>query len=193
MRLEIHRRLLLDSRSSGGFSHFFTHLFPFFALVTVSLCCFCEILQKKRRMKDTILSISGRPGLFRLVAQGRGNLIVETIDESKRRFPAGSRDRVTSLNDVSMYTDDDDVALMQVFQNISDKHEGKPVDLKLNSATNKELSDFMAEALPNYDRDRVHFSDIRKLIQWYNLLARDGYTEFVEQEEKATEESDTAE
>ena len=75
-------------------------------------------------MKDTILSISGRPGLFRLVAQGHGNLIVENILD-KKRSAAGGRDRVTSLNDVSMYTDEDDVALTQVFDNIFKATEGK--------------------------------------------------------------------
>lgn len=142
-------------------------------------------------MTDTILAVSGRPGLYKLVAHGRGNLIVEALDESKKRIAAGARDRVTSLNDVSMYTDEEDVALMQVFQNISDKLGGKPSELSHSKATEAELSGFMADALPNYDRDRVRFSDIRKLIQWYNILAKNGYTQFVEPEaevEEAAEE-----
>lgn len=141
-------------------------------------------------MKDTILSISGRPGLYRLVAQGRGNLIVEALDAGKRRFPAGARDRVTSLNDVSMYTDEEDVALMQVFQNISDSHEGKAVELSYKNASLRELADFMAAALPNYDRDRVHASDVRKLIQWYNILVGQGYTEFADPQEEAASETE---
>lgn len=136
-------------------------------------------------MKETILSISGRPGLFRLVSSGRGNLIVETIDDAKKRLPAGARDRVTSLNDVSMYTDDDDAPLMDVFQNIANANDGKAVDINVKTASSKELADFMATALPNYDRDRVHQSDIKKLIQWYNILVNNGYTDFVVKEEEA--------
>lgn len=140
-------------------------------------------------MKETILSISGRPGLFRLVSSGRGNLIVETIDDAKKRLPAGARDRVTSLNDVSMYTDDDDAPLMDVFQNIANANDGKAVDINVKTASSKELADFMATALPNYDRDRVHQSDIKKLIQWYNILVNNGYTDFAESEAKEEEEA----
>lgn len=140
-------------------------------------------------MKETILSISGRPGLFRLVSSGRGNLIVETIDDAKKRLPAGARDRVTSLNDVSMYTDDDDAPLMDVFQNIANAKDGKAVDINVKTASSKELADFMATALPNYDRDRVHQSDIKKLIQWYNILVNNGYTDFVESEAEEEEEA----
>lgn len=140
-------------------------------------------------MKDIILAIAGRPGLCRLIKQGRGNLIVETIDAAKKRFSVGARDRVTSLNDVSMYSDEDDVALMQVFQNIYDKHKGV-APLSHKTAKENELEAFMAEALPTYDRDRVHLSDIKKLIQWYNILAEAGYTEFVvAEQEPATDET----
>lgn len=141
-------------------------------------------------MKETILSISGRPGLFRLVSSGRGNLIVETIDDAKKRLPAGARDRVTSLNDVSMYTDDDDAPLMDVFQNIANANDGKAVDINVKTASSKELADFMATALPNYDRDRVHQSDIKKLIQWYNILVNNGYTDFAEKEGEAEEKAE---
>lgn len=134
-------------------------------------------------MQDTILSISGKPGLFRLVSQGRNMLIVESLDEAKKRFPVGARDRVTSLNDISMYTDDEDVPLMQVFQNLSEANNGAAVNLHHSKATDKELADFMATALPNYDRDRVYKADMKKLLQWYNILVACGYTRFVEEEE----------
>ncbi|MBR1733430.1 MAG: DUF5606 domain-containing protein [Alloprevotella sp.] len=141
-------------------------------------------------MKETILAIAGRPGLFRLLAQGRNNLIVETIDDQKKRIPAGARDRVTSLNDVSMYTDEEDVRLMQVFQNLSQIHGGKPVALSHKTATDAELEAFMAEALPKYDRDRVRHSDMRKLLQWYNILVTNGYTDFSDNPEaENTEEA----
>ena len=139
-------------------------------------------------MKDTILSISGRPGLFRLVAQGHGNLIVENILD-KKRSAAGGRDRVTSLNDVSMYTDEDDVVLTQVFENIFKATEGKKASIDYKRASKAEMRDFMAMALPNYDRDRVHVSDMRKLVQWYNILIEAGVTEFAE-EAAATEDNE---
>lgn len=141
-------------------------------------------------MKDTILAISGRPGLYRLVAQGRGNIIVEAIDETKKRFSVGTRDRVTSLNDVSMYSDDDDVSLMQIFATISEKNQGKPSPLAHNKATDAELRKFMEEALPTYDRDRVHVSDMKKLLQWYNILAKNGYKDFSDETEAEQDETE---
>lgn len=139
-------------------------------------------------MKKTILAITGKPGLYSLVQQGRGMLIVETIDEKKRRFPVGPRDRVTSLNDVSMYTEGDDVSLNSVFHNIKELYQGKTVDIDLKKASKDELADFMAKALPSYDRERVHLSDIKKLIQWYNLLVSNGISDFEPAEETAEEQ-----
>lgn len=143
-------------------------------------------------MKDIILSIAGKPGLYRLVSQGRGMLIVETVDAAKKRIPAGARDRVTSLNDVSMYTDGDDKPLMEIFETIKQNENGELVNIDLKKASSQELADFMAKALPNYDRDRVYNGDIKKLIQWYNILVGNGYTEFVV-EEAAAEEDKAAE
>lgn len=144
-------------------------------------------------MQDTILAISGKPGLFRLVSQGRGMLIVETIDETKKRLPAGARDRVTSLNDVSMYTNEDDKPLMEIFQTICEKENAQPTAINYKKAGKAELAEFMAAVLPDYDRDRVHDSDIRKLIQWYNILVNGGYTRFADEEEKAEEATADAE
>ena len=126
-------------------------------------------------MQDTILAIAGKPGLYRLISQGRGMLIVETVSPDKKRLPAGARDRVTSLNDVSMYTNEDDKPLMEIFQAISDKEGGKATAI-----------DYKKADKPDYDRDRVHDSDIRKLIQWYNILANGGYTKFVDEAEEET-------
>lgn len=137
-------------------------------------------------MKDTILAIAGRPGLYRLVSRGRNMLIVETIDEKRRRFPAGVRDRVTSLNDVSMYTEGEDKPLMEIFDAVKQKEDGKVTALNYRTATHEQLAEFMAAVLPDYDRDRVYDTDIKKLIQWYNILVANGYSDFVEQE-SATE------
>ena len=146
-------------------------------------------------MKDTILAVSGKPGLHKLISQGRGMIIVESIDEAKKRMPAGARDRVTSLKDVTMYTETEDKPLMEIFQAIFEKENGAPVALNCKEASKKELADFMASVVPDYDRDRVHDSDIRKLIQWYNILVRGGYTQFVDEEndEEAAETNETAE
>ena len=138
-------------------------------------------------MKQTILSIAGKPGLYRLVSQGRGMLIVENIDGSGRRMPASGRDRVTSLNDVSMYTDDGERPLMQIFEAIGQKYDGEAVPLDHKSADNAALARFMAEVVPDYDRDRVHASDIRRLVQWYNLLHAAGVTDFADEAEPDAE------
>lgn len=133
-------------------------------------------------MQDTILAIAGRPGLFRLLTRGTGRIIVESLDETKHRFPASPRDRITSLNDVSMYTDADDVPLMDIFQNIANTLDKKSSPLNHKSASPDELREFMAMALPDYDRDRVHLSDMKKLLQWYNILIAAGYTTFADEE-----------
>lgn len=138
-------------------------------------------------MQDIILSIAGKPGLFRLVSQGRGMLIVETIDSAKKRIPASARDRVTSLRDVAMYTEDEDKPLMEIFQTIYEKHNGEKVTISHKTATKKDLAEFFASVLPNYDRDRVHDSDIKKLIQWYNILVEGGYTSFINEDDEEKE------
>ena len=129
-------------------------------------------------MQDAILAITGKPGLYKLVSHGRGTLIVESLDETKRRFTVSARDRITSLNDISMFTEEDDVPLMEVLQSASEKYEGKAIDIVLKTADNKALAEVMGTVLPNYDRDRVYPSDIKKLIQWYNILVKNGYTDF---------------
>ena len=143
-------------------------------------------------MKETILAISGKPGLYRLVARGNGNLIVESIDEQKRRITAGSRDRVTSLRDVSMYTMDDDKPLMEVFESIKEKYNGQPVDIHTSKADKAQLYAFLDEVLPDNDADRIYPGDIKKLIQWYNILVQAGYTDFLEAEEQEETSAEAA-
>lgn len=134
-------------------------------------------------MEHTILSISGKPGLCRLIARGNSSLIVESLDEQKKRFTVGARDRVTALNDVSIYTDDEDVSLMQVFESMKAHEDGKPVDIDVKKASKAELEAYVGEVLPNFDRDRVYPNDMKKLIQWYNILIQNGYTDFADPEE----------
>ena len=140
-------------------------------------------------MLRTILSISGKPGLYKLISQGKNMLILEALDATKKRFPVYGHDKVISLGDIAMYTDDEEVALGEVLESVKNKENGAVASIDYKKASAGELQAFMAEVLPTYDRDRVHNSDIKKLIQWYNILVSNGVTEFVTPEaEEATEE-----
>lgn len=139
-------------------------------------------------MLRTILSVSGKPGLYKLVSQGKNMLIIEALDATKKRIPAYGHDKVISLGDIAMYTDDEEVALGQVLESVKAKENGALASIDYKKASQAELHAYMAEVLPTYDRDRVHTSDIKKLIQWYNILINNSITEFVEAEEEATEE-----
>lgn len=141
-------------------------------------------------MLRTILAVSGKPGLYRLLSQGKNMLIVETLDAAKKRMPIYAADKVTSLGDISMYTDDEDVPLSKVLTALKAKENGQPVTLDYKKASTKELQDFFAEVLPNFDRDRVYASDIKKLIQWYNMLLAAGVTEFEDEEQTAEEQTE---
>ncbi len=134
-------------------------------------------------MLKTILAISGKPGLYKLISQGKNMLIVESVSADKKRSPIYASDKVISLGDIAMYTDADEVPLSEVLEAVKVKEGGKETSLDYKKASAEELGEFMAEVLPNYDRDRVHLSDIKKLIQWYNLLVSNGITEFVEKSE----------
>ena len=132
-------------------------------------------------MLKTILAISGKPGLYRLVSRGNKALIVETIDAAKKRMPAHSADKVVSLADISIYTNDDkEVSLASVFESIREKYEGKAVDLSSKKASQEEIIEFFEAVLPNYDTDRVRVSDMRKVLAWYNILITDGMTSFAD-------------
>ena len=137
-------------------------------------------------MQQTILAIAGKPGLFKLISRAKNNLIVEALDATHRRQPAFANDRITSLADIAMYTDGDDVPLMEVLDNLKTLEQGKPSPVDVKKATGDELREYFAKVLPSFDRDRVHVSDIKKLIQWYNILVEGGITDFKE-EMKPTE------
>lgn len=132
----------------------------------------------KHQEMETILSIAGKPGLYKLVSRGKASLIVEAIDETHRRIPAFASDRVTSLADIAMYTDAEDIPLWKVLKSLGEKEDSKECQLNYKKCAASELHDFFATILPEYDRDRVHDSDIKKLIQWYNILVKNGITDF---------------
>lgn len=141
-------------------------------------------------MIKQILSISGRPGLFKLVNQGKNMLIVESLATGKRT-PAYAHDKVVSLGDITMYTEQNDVPLADVFESIKEKNDGKPVDYKKLPET--ELREMFAQYLPDYDRERVYTNDIRKVFAWYNELVAAGVNEFKNKEIAEDEAAEQAE
>ena len=136
-------------------------------------------------MIKTILSISGRPGLFKLVSQGKNMLIVESLSTGKR-VPAYAHDKIISLGDISIYTMDEDISLAKVFESIKEKNEGKEVDLKSLNNDNA-LREYFETILPDYDQDRVYTNDIKKVFNWYNQLIVAGFDKFIEENNEETE------
>ncbi len=136
-------------------------------------------------MLKTILSISGRPGLYKLVNRGKGMLIVEEISTGKRT-PAYARDKVISLGDISIYTEEGDTPLGLVLDTVKEKNEGNAVDIKA-IGNDADLREYFAEILPEYDRERVYTTDIKKLLSWYNILVTAGITDFKPAEEASEE------
>ncbi len=132
-------------------------------------------------MLEGILSISGKSGLFKLVSQGRNIIIVESVADGKRQ-PVSGMSRVSALQEISMFTVDGDVPLSHVMANIFKLTGGKEC-IKAN-ASNEELKAFMAQALPEWDADRIHVSDIQKLVTWYNILVAHGLVSDKEDEEE---------
>ena len=141
-------------------------------------------------MLKTILSISGKPGLYKLVSRGKNMLIVESLAD-KKRIPAYGNEKIISLGDIAMYTDAEDVPLQQILAAMKQKENGGAVTLDIKKASSNELYAYLEAVLPNYDRDRVHASDIKKLISWYNLLVASGMTDF--EEVASAEEAEQAE
>lgn len=136
-------------------------------------------------MLKNILAITGKPGLYKLVNQGNNMLIVESLLDGKR-MPTYARDKIVSLGEISMYTMGEDIALSAVLTKLGEKEGLKVVGFDVKKADNEYLRDFFGEVLPDYDRDRVYPSDIRKLIQWYNILINAGITDFTVEEEGET-------
>lgn len=136
-------------------------------------------------MLKSILFISGKPGLYKLISKGKNMLVVESISAEKKRFPVYGSDKITSLADIAIYTDSEEVALKNVLTSIKEKEKGEPIALDTKKATPDQLKDYLAEVLPNFDRNRVYPNDIKKMINWYNILLENGMAEF---EEEAKEE-----
>lgn len=137
-------------------------------------------------MIDKILSISGKSGLFRLVSRGKNMLICESLIDG-HRCPALQRDRVLSLADIAMFTVDGEVPLNTVFGKAKELTGGKIAPVTTKDPADKQRAWF-AEVMPEYDADRVHAGDIRKFIQWFNILIETGNDDFSEPEKPAEEQ-----
>ena len=135
-------------------------------------------------MFETVLTISGKPGLYRLLSHGRNMFIVECVDASKKRQPVYNSDQVVMLDDIAIYTDTEEVPLRNVFAKIYEKENGVlPVDLKMS--TPEELVAYFEGVMPDYDRERVYLTHIKKMYSWYNILVANGITDFVAEEAAA--------
>ena len=135
-------------------------------------------------LKD-ILAISGQPGLYKYVAQSMRGVIVESLTDGKR-MNASVTSRVSALNEISMFTEGEDIALADVFTNIWNYTEGKEAISHKESADR--IVEEFAKVLPEYDRERVHVSDMKKCFAWYNILVKAGFTEFKLPTEAESEE-----
>ncbi|BAR47751.1 hypothetical protein CLI85_09470 [Tannerella forsythia] len=143
-------------------------------------------------MLKKILSVSGKPGLYQMVSQGKNMLIIESLTD-KKRIPAYARDKVISLGDIAIYTNEKEVPLYEVLSSVKQKENGQKVSIELSKASPDELRAYLAELLPDFDRERVYPTDIKRLLTWYNLLLEAGITEYEPQEEKQEKKEETAE
>ena len=127
---------------------------------------------------DKILSISGKPGLYELKARTRAGFVAESA--------VGAHNNVSMLSEIAIYTYSEEVPLREVFQKIAEKEDAK--ETISHKSSKKELENLFSEILPEYDEDRVYISDIKKVIQWYNLLVKNNVTDFSETEASSEEE-----
>jgi len=136
---------------------------------------------------EKVLSISGKPGLYELSAQTRGGFIAKSIIDQKK-IAVNVRHNVSLLSEIAIYTYTEEVPLGTIFQKMFEKEDGKTaLDHK---SSKKELEAYFSEILPDYDVERVYQSDIKKIIQWYNLLINNNFTDFTTEEKKASDEEE---
>lgn len=135
-------------------------------------------------MLKGILSISGQTGLFKLVAESKNNIIVESLETSKR-IPVHSTSKVSALEDIAIYTENGDVPLKTVFKAIYEKENGGPA--LSPKATGNELKSYFEKVVPEFDKDRVYVSDIKKVLLWYNSLQQKELLDFTEEKENDNE------
>ncbi|SDZ73655.1 DUF5606 family protein [Bizionia paragorgiae] len=135
---------------------------------------------------DKILAISGKPGLYKLVAQTRGGFVAESLMDN-RRITVGIQQNVSVLSEIAIYTLAAEVPLKEVFNKIKDKENGSQTSVSHKESKDK-LEEYFFEVLPDYDEDRVYASDIKKVLQWYNMLQKNDLLNFEEETVTADEE-----
>jgi hypothetical protein len=138
-------------------------------------------------MLKGILSISGHSGLFKMIAEAKNNIVVESLDTGKR-MPVYSTTKVSALEDIAIFTENEDMPLKDVFKAIYNKENGG-VALSVKSA-DKELKAYFQSVLPEYDKERVYTSDIKKVLMWYNKLQEKNMLDFSEADAETTEEKE---
>lgn len=138
-------------------------------------------------MLKTIMSVSGKSGLYQLVSHGKNVLIIESLAD-KKRIPAYAKDKVISLGDIAIYTESAEVPLHEVLTSLKEKENGAKASIKPNASPD-ELRKYLGEFLPDFDRERVYPSDIKKLVSWYNILIEAGITDFAPKEPDNAEET----
>jgi len=136
-----------------------------------------------------LIAISGKPGLYKVAAQGRNNIIVESLDTGKK-FPAFATEKISALEDISIYTYEEDVPLSDVYDKLAEKvNFDAAISHKESSA---KLREELTSFLPDFDEDRIYDSDIRKIFQWYNILEAKGYIVKEEASEESVVEAEAA-
>lgn len=137
---------------------------------------------------ERILSITGKPGLYKLIAQTRGGFVAESLLD-KKKITVNARQNVSVLSEIAIYTLNEEVPLKKVFNTIKEKENGQPTSVSAKDSNDK-LEEYFFNILPDYDEDRVYVSDIKKVIQWYNLLQQHDLLDFSEKEESSKDEEE---
>ncbi|TDU42649.1 hypothetical protein BXY82_0042 [Gelidibacter sediminis] len=132
---------------------------------------------------DKILSISGKPGLYKIVTQTRSGFVAESLLD-KKRITVNIHSNVSVLSEIAMYTLTEEVPLREVFKKVREKEDGKPTSISHKDSKDK-LEEYFFDVLPDYDEDRVYPSDIKKVIQWYNILQTNDLLSALDQEEES--------
>ena|SRR5690554_2889265 len=139
-------------------------------------------------MLKGILAVSGQQGLFKHIAEAKNHIIVESLETGKK-MPVYTSSKVSALEDIAIYTTAEDTPLKEVFELISKKEDGGKCLSHKSSAS--EMKDYFGDVLPDYDRDRVYVSDIKKVLLWYNILQEKGMLDFSEEEADESESEQT--
>lgn len=137
-----------------------------------------------------IMAISGKPGLFKMLTETKNGLVVESMLDGKRHT-VFSHEKISSLEEISIYTENEDLPLKEVLKAMYDKLEGEPA--LSHKSESSELKAFFEEAVPDYDKENVYVSDIKKVINWYNVLLAEDLLDFTEEEKEEKSEDNEEE